>query len=149
MLERIIYVSRAAPGIDSEAVHAIIREAHARNATAALTGALVFLDGWFVQLIEGPAAAARRVYAAILHDPRHQAVVLRARDRAFCRLFPGQVMALRTCACLDPALLDAFGYRPGFPVADFPADVLAEFLVRACRMAAAKAPRPSRRRTAS
>jgi hypothetical protein len=42
-------------------------------------------------------------------------------------------MALRTRACLDLGLLDAFGYRPGFPVADFPADILLEFVVQACR----------------
>ena len=30
-------------------------------------------------------------------------------------------------------LLEAFGYRPGFPVADFPADALLEFVVQACR----------------
>jgi hypothetical protein len=29
--------------------------------------------------------------------------------------------------------MDAFGYRPGFPVERFPADVLVEFLVSACR----------------
>ena len=40
------------------------------------------------------------------------------------RVFAGQPMALRTRACLDAGLLEAFGYRPGFPVADFPADVL-------------------------
>ena len=42
-------------------------------------------------------------------------------------------MALRSRACLDPGLLDAFGYRPGFPVERFPSDVLVEFMVRACR----------------
>ena len=53
-------------------------------------------------------------------------------------------MALRSRACLDPALLEAFGWRPGFPVADFPADVLVEFVVQAChrapRAAAPRAP---------
>ena len=29
--------------------------------------------------------------------------------------------------------MEAFGYRAGFPVERFPADVLVEFLVSACR----------------
>jgi hypothetical protein len=40
-------------------------------------------------------------------------------------------------ACLDPALIEGFGWRPGFPVEDFPADVLVEFVVRACHRAPA------------
>jgi hypothetical protein len=42
-------------------------------------------------------------------------------------------MALRTKACLDSGVLSSFGYRAGFPVTEFPADVLVEFIVQACR----------------
>jgi hypothetical protein len=133
MLERIVYVSRAAPGTGLEAVFGIIREAHAANAKAGVTGGLIFLDGGFIQVIEGARVPLADAFARIARDPRHQAVELRARERALCRLFRGQAMALRTRACLDPALLEGFGYRPGFPVERFPADVLVEFAVRACR----------------
>ena len=65
--------------------------------------------------------------------PAAPGLVRRSRERALCRLFPGQALALRSRACLDGALLEAFGYRPGFPVETFPADVLVEFVVQACR----------------
>ena len=84
-------------------------------------------------MLEGPPAPLAFAYGRICHDPRHGAIELRAREPALCRLFPGQALALRTRACLDAGLLEAFGYRPGFPVADFPSDVLVEFLVSACR----------------
>jgi Sensors of blue-light using FAD len=145
MLERMIYVSLAAPGIGSGEVYGIIREAHARNAAAGISGALIFMHGRFAQVLEGSAPALRAVWGAILRDPRHADVALRARERALCRLFPGQAMALRTRACLDPGLLEAFGYRPGFPVETFPADVLLEFLVRACRSAPRSAHAQARR----
>jgi hypothetical protein len=132
-LERALQVSRAAPGLDAAAVHAIIRHAHAGNAPAAVTGALIFVDGWFVQLLEGPSASLDACLARIRRDPRHAAVALRGRERALARIFAGQPMALRTRACLDAGLLDAFGYRPGFPVAGFPADILLEFVAQACR----------------
>jgi hypothetical protein len=132
-LERVLQVSRAAPGLDAGAVHAIIRHAHAGNAPAAVTGALVLVDGWFVQLLEGPPASLDACLARIGRDPRHAALELRGRERALARIFAGQPMALRTRACLDAGLLDAFGYRRGFPVADFPADVLLEFVAQGCR----------------
>jgi hypothetical protein len=137
MLERIVYVSRAEPGLGPEALYGIVREAHARNPGAGLTGGLVFLDGRFAQVLEGPAAPLAFAFGRIALDPRHGAVELRAREPALCRLFPGQALALRTRTCLDEGLLEAFGYRPGFPVADFPSDVLLELLVSACRREAA------------
>jgi hypothetical protein len=133
MLERIVYVSRAAPGTGLDTVFGIIRQAHAGNGKAGLTGGLIFLDGGFAQVLEGPRAPLAAAFARIARDPRHQRVELRARERALCRLFQGQAMALRTRACLDQGLLEGFGYRPGFPVERFPADVLIEFAVRACR----------------
>ena len=137
MLERIVYVSRAAAGLGLEALYGIVREAHARNPAAGLTGGLVFIDGGFVQVLEGPPAPLALAFGRIAVDPRHGGLALRAREPALCRLFPGQALALRTRACLDEDLLDAFGYRPGFPVADFPSDVLVEFMVGACRREAA------------
>jgi len=132
LLERLVYVSRAAPGLDTAAVYGIIRGAHAGNAPAGVTGALVFLDGWFVQVLEAPAAGLDTCLARIRTDRRHERLQIRQRERVHARIFPGQPMALRTRACLDPAVLEAFGYRAGFPVAEFPADVLLEFVVQAC-----------------
>jgi hypothetical protein len=133
MLERIVYVSRAAPGTGLDTVFGIIRAAHQRNSQAGISGGLIFLDGWFVQVLEGSPEAVTRLHARLLRDPRHAAPDLRSRERALCRLFRGQAMALRTRACLDPVLLDTFGYVPGFPIARFPSDALLEFVVRACR----------------
>ena len=133
MLERVVYVSRAAPGMALETVFGIIRAAHVLNARDGLTGALVFLDGGFAQVLEGPAAPLAAAFARIGRDARHGGLALRVRERALCRLFPGQALALRSRACLDAGVLEDFGYRAGFPVDRFPADVLVEFLVRACR----------------
>ncbi len=112
MLERIVYVSRAAPGTGLETVFDIIRSAHVRNAHAGLTGGLIFLDGFFAQVIEGPAGPLAAAFGRIAVDPRHTGLAPRSRERALCRLFGGQAMALRTRACLDAGLLDGFGYVP-------------------------------------
>lgn len=133
MLERIVYVSRAAPQTDLPQVCSVIRAAYGRNAGDDVTGALLFLDGWFAQALEGPPAAIAAAVARIAGDPRHHAVDMRLRERALCRLFPDQPMALRTRQALRPELTAAFGYVPGFPVAVFPAADLVEFMVASCR----------------
>jgi hypothetical protein len=134
MLERVVQVSRAAAGLRQEDVYRIIRTAHAANTLAGLTGGLILLDGWFAHLVEGaPGPAFDACLEAIARDPRHGGIERRSRVPALWRLFPGPAMALRTRACLDPELVEGFGWRPGFPVGDFPADVLVEFVVRACR----------------
>ena len=138
MLERIVQVSRAAAGLRQEDVYGIIRAAHPANALAGISGGLIFLDGWFAQVLEGaPGPAFDACLARIACDPRHDGIERRSRERALCRLFPDQALALRTRACLDPDLVAAFGAGPGFPVADFPADVLVEFVVQACHRAPA------------
>jgi hypothetical protein len=142
MLERVVQVSRATAGLRQEDVYRIIRTAHAANTLAGLSGGLIFLDGWFAHVLEGaPGPGFDACLTRIARDPRHRGLERRSRERALCRLFPGQAMALRTRACLAEDLLEGFGWRPGFPVEGFPADVLLEFVVRACRSRAPD-PRP-------
>ena len=149
MLERIVYVSRAAAGLRREDVFGIIRTAHPLNTLAGISGGLIFLDGWFAQVLEGGPGALDACLARIARDPRHEGLVRRSRERVLCRLFPDQAMALRSRACVDPALLGAFGYAPGFPVGIFPADVLVEFVVRACHRAPAPVSEAGRLRAVS
>lgn len=143
MLERIVQVSRAAAGLRREDVYGILRTAHPANTLAGLSGGLILLDGWFAQVLEGAAGPTLEAcLGRIAADPRHTGLVRRSRARALCRLFPGQALAFRSRACLDGALLEAFAYRPGFPVETFPADVLVEFVVQACRRAPPPQARP-------
>jgi hypothetical protein len=144
MLERIVYVSRAAPATGLPELCRIVGEAHRLNPGAGVTGALVCLDGWFAQALEGPAAGLDAVFARIRRDPRHAGLEPRLREAGPCRRFPGQAMALRTGADLDQRLRAAFGYRPGFPAAAFPAALLLEFLVAACRRHPGVGPAPGR-----
>lgn len=149
MLERIVYVSRAAPATGLAEICGIVRVAHRNNAAAGVTGALVALDGWFAQAIEGPQAGIDALLPRLAADPRHGGIEVRIRERGLCRLFAGQPLALRTAAALDAGLLADFGYRPGFPVADFPAAHLLEFLVAACRWQALRGAGLDKRRRLS
>ena len=115
---------------------------HVRNTLFEVTGALICIDGWFVQFLEGPREGLDVLYDGIHTDPRHIGPDMRIRERALCRLFPGQSMALRMGPALDTGLLAEFDYSPGFPVQTFPAALLTEFMVSACHL---RGPRLARR----
>lgn len=133
MLERLVYVSRAAPGLDPAGLAAMVHAARGRNAGCGRSGALVHLDGWFAQVLEGEPRDLRACFERIVRDPRHRDIDLRIRARVHCPGFRGQAMAFVGADDLDAGLLTDFGYRPGFPVEVFPVDVLVEFVHQALR----------------
>lgn len=70
-----VYCSRAAEGVDDVEVGRIVESAQRRNLASNITGVLVFGNGVFFQLIEGPAAQIRKLIATLHCDPRHYDVV--------------------------------------------------------------------------
>lgn len=54
----------------------ILRAARAKNASLKVTGALMFYENWFAQILEGPENAVKPLYEHIRHDPRHDSVQL-------------------------------------------------------------------------
>lgn len=116
MLVRLMYASRAAVAIDSEELHAILRQAKANNPKHGITGALCFADGVFLQVLEGGRDAVNRLYQTIVRDSRHKDVVLLAYDEieerrfasfsmgqvSLSRMNPGLLLKYSECAKLDP-----------------------------------------------
>ncbi len=138
-MDRLVYVSRAAKHVGARDAYDIIRTSHNRNARDGLTGALVFLDGWFLQVLEGDAFHLAQRYARIERDPRHEAIDVREHASKVERLFPAEWMALRLDDDVSAAIREQFAYRPGFPAEQFSPNRLIAF-IRACHAAAA-APR--------
>jgi hypothetical protein len=75
MLCSFVYCSRAAKGVDDDEVGRIVEAAQRSNLARGITGVLVFGNGVFFQLIEGPAAEIRKLIATLHCDPRHYDVV--------------------------------------------------------------------------
>jgi len=133
MHERLVYVSRATHGIGARDAYDIIRVAHNRNSRLGLTGALIFLDGHFLQVLEGGAFNVRDRYARIAADPRHTQVGLRQSRRIPQLSFAGDWMALRHDDEVDHAARQAYDYSPGFPADRFDGDRLVAFALACCR----------------
>ncbi|MBY0335558.1 MAG: BLUF domain-containing protein [Acetobacteraceae bacterium] len=90
-LLRILYVSRKTTHADpveaDREVADILVSARRNNERLGVTGALLFSEGCFAQVLEGPTAAVEDIFERIQCDPRHDEVtVLEVRsvpERAF------------------------------------------------------------------
>jgi hypothetical protein len=99
-LYRLIYRSReviarsiphtgpdAGAGIQ-RAVRAIVSTARNHNKDANVTGALLFTEAGFVQVLEGPRDIVERTFERIAADPRHTDVTVLSFTPALRRSFP-------------------------------------------------------------
>ena len=68
---QIIYGSTAATDFSKLELVTLLRAARRRNTLNGITGALLYHDRTFIQVIEGEEEIARATYARILRDPRH------------------------------------------------------------------------------
>jgi hypothetical protein len=119
MSERIIYVSRAAPGISARDTYDIVRVSHNRNRQFGLTGALILLDGWFLQVLEGDTRSLGLRFAAISADIRHCELEVRQHVVTQRPAFPDEWMAFRSGTEIATATKEALGYMAGFPAHSF------------------------------
>src|SRR5690242_3503006 len=112
-LHRLIYVSRqrAEPPVTEEQVDEIIRASIRRNREAAITGLLLVHDGWFLQVLEGPAQEVMTTYGRIDRDPRHHQCRVLAAGPAPAREFGDWNMCARRMSKADEAILDALSRR--------------------------------------
>jgi len=129
VFQRILYSSRASQDISIKDVYNIIRASHNRNSHAGLTGGLLFLDGYFFQVLEGAPYAVAERYKKIMADPRHHEIMLRQNETTDELLFPNEWMALRSGLELEPDLLKNHHYEIGLPADSFDGPTTLSFLL--------------------
>ncbi|WP_230688410.1 BLUF domain-containing protein [Hymenobacter jeongseonensis] len=131
----VLYRSLATQPFTETQLEDLLASARPFNAANQLTGLLLYSEGRFVQVLEGPEAAVRALYARIQQDPRHNHVVTVSEGPGPGRRFgewgmafgrvagPAVVRAFDTVLAQDPvpgtptdsalllALLQAFGVK--------------------------------------
>jgi uncharacterized protein YcsI (UPF0317 family) len=86
-LTQCIYASSAAPSFKEYEIPALLAQARMANAERDLTGMLLYIDGSFIQVLEGAAAAVDEVYGQILLDSRHAFITMIVREPIAVRSF--------------------------------------------------------------
>lgn len=118
-LYRVLYCSRnAIAGDVAGNVQAILAASRTNNARDAITGGLLFSEGCFAQVLEGPAAAVEAAFERIQCDERHSEVTVLQANPVAARDFPGWSMGFAgtsRCGSLlgGVALADAFSGQSG------------------------------------
>lgn len=95
-MHHIIYMSRATRPMNDDDLGGLLHEARQGNERQNITGALVYGDGQFMQIIEGEEAELVSLYARLLKDPRHERVVKLADKQIAQRSFSEWSMAFQT-----------------------------------------------------
>jgi len=109
-----VYISAAiAPFTPPELVE-LLRISREKNAEHGLTGMLLYNDGNFMQVLEGPPASVDALMANIRRDPRHIRVTVLLRKKVEARTFGQWQMAFRNTRELSPLeLKEVSGFLQG------------------------------------
>lgn len=96
-LYRLVYVSTSLVSDDADTarrqIDDILAASRRNNAAAEITGALLFSDTNFAQVLEGPRDAVERLYETLNTDVRHKDLLLLQTEPLAVRQFPQWSMA--------------------------------------------------------
>ncbi|MEM1054374.1 MAG: BLUF domain-containing protein [Bacteroidota bacterium] len=93
-LLQLVYASSSPWPLSREDIAAILHVSRSNNARDGLTGVLLYADGSFMQVLEGPPDAVAATYQRIHRDPRHGDVLHMLEQRVEQRSFPEWTMGL-------------------------------------------------------
>ena len=93
MLFRLIYSSEAAPGLAAAEFEAMLAESRIRNRAHGITGVLVFVEGAFLQILEGEKDDVLDLMQRIERDPRHSGIKVFYKQEVDERAFASWNMA--------------------------------------------------------
>lgn len=105
----LVYASSAIKLLSDEALAEILRVSRTNNAQLDITGLLLYKDGNFIQVLEGPDENVRAVYQKIQRDPLHKSLMLLLEEPITERLFPDWSMGFQR---VEHQTLDLPGFSP-------------------------------------
>lgn len=88
-LHLLIYISASVNDLSPDEVKALVESSAARNQKIAVTGCLLYHEGYFMQMLEGAKSNIHTLFAKIRTDPRHSNVQVVIETAATRRLFTG------------------------------------------------------------
>jgi hypothetical protein len=93
VIYQIIYSSESSTPMELDDLEDILEHARIWNATVGITGALVYADGVFLQILEGDRVKVQELMIKILGDLRHETVIVLRECEIPCAVFGSWQMA--------------------------------------------------------
>jgi hypothetical protein len=119
------YLSSATHLLDERELAELLAQTRPRNEEQGLSGMLLYSDGNFIQVLEGPDDAVDETFARISADPRHHGILVMLREEITERAFPDWSMGFRalrreevrelpgySAFLADPSLSEGLTARP-------------------------------------
>ena len=100
---RIMYSSEAAAGLATPELEGMLAESRIRNKAHGISGVLVFVDGAFLQILEGEKDDVLELMARIERDPRHHDIKVFSEGEVDDRAFSSWSMAYLSPSAADVA----------------------------------------------
>jgi hypothetical protein len=104
----LVYVSAASHPFSDADLGELLKKAREKNTRLKITGMLLYKNGTFVQVLEGPDEAVRQLFNTISADDRHQGASCLQERQIERRQFPDWKMAFQVLD--DSALMRIEGY---------------------------------------
>lgn len=102
---QIVYASAACDPFSAHALRALLEQSRLRNSTYNVSGLLLYHQGSFLQILEGPSDSVENIYRSIERDLRHQRTTVLLKKTIAQREFAEWKMGF-----VDTA---SWGLRPG------------------------------------
>ena len=108
-MRQLLYVSSTADEPSLDDLDQVLTASRRNNAMLGITGLLLFIDGGFLQILEGEERAVRELYMRICTDRRHCEVRLLLDREIPARAFTGWSMGYERPSLDDPESAGMFG----------------------------------------
>jgi hypothetical protein len=76
MIYQVIYSSESTTPMQTDDLEELLEQARANNITNGITGALIYADGVFLQILEGDKTNVQHLLAKIRRDLRHETITV-------------------------------------------------------------------------
>ena len=93
MTYQTIYSSESATPMQMDDLEEILQHARSSNARKGITGALVYVDGVFLQILEGDTEIVQELMATISRDVRHETITVLKQGEIPAAIFKDWKMA--------------------------------------------------------
>jgi hypothetical protein len=107
-MRSITYVSSAKELLSQEALLSLLRKCRNKNAEHGVTGLLLYHAGNFMQAIEGPEEAVRKLYNIIRSDPIHHNIITLSDEPVEERNFANWEMGFVTLTDSEISAVEGF-----------------------------------------
>jgi hypothetical protein len=104
----LLYVSSASRLLTETELVELLRVSRENNQRDDITGMLLYKGGNFMQVIEGPEEAVRKLYDKILRDSRHSGIMTLLEEQIQDRSFPNWSMGFQNLDKFSPEELEGF-----------------------------------------